>query len=354
MSETEISMVTEDVSKLSPNEKFEKYCSADPFPDIAPALLNGADVIKYANQVGLLEPFFDNQMNGVTYEVKLEGKARYWYYDNNNEVKKCEIYLIKESEKKEIDLTDVGKLEIIPKLTLEPNSITYVTLESTLRMPYYIIARFNLKVNYVYKGLLLGTGPIVDPGFVGRLSIPLHNLTNNKIELCAGDTLIAMEFTKISPNKNWDNTIITGEAAPTKKFSDKDTKGHSRDVFDYTDRALRETESTHIINDAPSQLRQTKAKITMLEEKIGQFERTITNITFGGVLGIVLTIMGLLHPTWTLINDVSKERSEFNAYRLQNEQDNAKIQEEIEKLKAQITNLTQQKSESRKGQDKND
>ncbi len=28
----------------------------------------------------------------------------------------------------------------------------------------------------VYKGLLLGTGPIVDPGFVGKLYIPLHKL----------------------------------------------------------------------------------------------------------------------------------------------------------------------------------
>lgn len=48
------------------------------------------------------------------------------------------------------------------------------------------------------RGCLLGTGPIVDPGFEGRIMIPVHNLTANIDELKAGDGLIRVEFTKLS------------------------------------------------------------------------------------------------------------------------------------------------------------
>lgn len=51
----------------------------------------------------------------------------------------------------------------------------------------------------------MGTGPLVDPGFHGRLFIPLHNLTNNNYEFKFGEGLIWAEFTKLSPNKRWAN-----------------------------------------------------------------------------------------------------------------------------------------------------
>jgi hypothetical protein len=44
--------------------------------------------------------------------------------------------------------------------------------------------------------LLLGTGPLVDPGFEGKLLIPLHNLTSSDYDLNTNDALIWIEFTK--------------------------------------------------------------------------------------------------------------------------------------------------------------
>ena len=70
-------------------------------------------------------------------------------------------------------------------------------------MPDYIALRHNLKITNVYKGLLVGTGPLVDPGFVGRISLPLHNLTNTDYELIGGEGIIWVEFTKLSPNHAW-------------------------------------------------------------------------------------------------------------------------------------------------------
>jgi hypothetical protein len=66
-----------------------------------------------------------------------------------------------------------------------------------------MVLRFNLQVQNVYKGLLLGTGPIVDPGFVGKLFIPLHNLTSNEYKIKSNAALIDIEFTKLSASEDW-------------------------------------------------------------------------------------------------------------------------------------------------------
>lgn len=52
-------------------------------------------------------------------------------------------------------------------IVFKKNSIIFVSTKEELDLPYYIIARFNLRVNWVYEGILLGTGPQVDPGFSG-------------------------------------------------------------------------------------------------------------------------------------------------------------------------------------------
>jgi hypothetical protein len=45
---------------------------------------------------------------------------------------------------------------------------------------------------------LLGTGPLVDPGFHGKLLVPLHNLTSDEYTIRGDEGLIWMEFTKTS------------------------------------------------------------------------------------------------------------------------------------------------------------
>ncbi len=52
-------------------------------------------------------------------------------------------------------------------------------------------------------GSLLGTGPLIDPGFVGKLVIPLHNLTDKDWCFRGGEGLIWIEFTKLSRNSRW-------------------------------------------------------------------------------------------------------------------------------------------------------
>ena len=54
----------------------------------------------------------------------------------------------------------------------------------------------NLRIKHVHRGLLLGTGPLVDPGFGGDILIPLHNLTSDPYRIRGDEGLIWIEFTK--------------------------------------------------------------------------------------------------------------------------------------------------------------
>jgi deoxycytidine triphosphate deaminase len=76
------------------------------------------------------------------------------------------------------------------------NSIIFVTTKEKLTLPYYIVARFNIRVNWVYDGVLLGTGPQVDPGFSGFLSCPLYNLTNVDLTIKRGQDFATIDFEK--------------------------------------------------------------------------------------------------------------------------------------------------------------
>ncbi len=78
----------------------------------------------------------------------------------------------------------------------EKNSIVYVSIKERLHLPYHIIARFNLRVNWVYDGILLGTGPQVDPGFTGFLSCPLYNLTDADVTIKRDQDFATIDFEK--------------------------------------------------------------------------------------------------------------------------------------------------------------
>ncbi|MDZ8091094.1 MAG: hypothetical protein RMZ42_04015 [Nostoc sp. DedQUE05] len=140
-------------------DRFKIYRSLDPFDDIEPALLNSAHIYDYVAATGMIYPFDPENLKSASYEVKVLGECVYWDEEGQKVVQN-----IKEGD----------------QFFLRPNSIAFVTLEPMFRLPDYIALRFNLKIKNVYRGLLLGTGPLVDPGFVGRLSLPLHNLTTNE------------------------------------------------------------------------------------------------------------------------------------------------------------------------------
>ena len=174
-------------SEEEAERRYARWQSKDPLPAVFPSLLNAADIARYVALTGMIYPFHLNRrdLKLATYHFKLLGEAIWW--DRHGKERHS---VIEEGD----------------EFKLEADSIAFVTLEPSLRLPDYIALRFNLRVDNVYKGLLLGTGPIVDPGYVGKLSVPLHNLTTNDYVFRGGEHLIAVEFTKVSPHPVWDTS----------------------------------------------------------------------------------------------------------------------------------------------------
>src|SRR6266481_659130 len=136
--------------------RFRHLETYDPYPELPSALLHSGHLASYVAMTGMIEPFDITALQKpATYLVPLEGPVR--YRDNSGRYHR--FYLSTTPRPEIADVRD--------SLTLQQNSLCYVTLQPVFRMPAYIAGRFNLLIRDVYRGLLVGTGPLVDPGFVG-------------------------------------------------------------------------------------------------------------------------------------------------------------------------------------------
>jgi deoxycytidine triphosphate deaminase len=145
----------------------------DPLPDVEAML--SSDLIAYYNEVvatpGMIDPFNVDNLKPAAYELTLGPN-----------------YLL---EGREGILTREE-----PWLALPPNSVVFVSMQERLVLPHYIVARFDLAIEFIYQGILLGTGPQVDPGFQGVLSCPLHNISNAPVHLQLGYPFAKIDFAK--------------------------------------------------------------------------------------------------------------------------------------------------------------
>lgn len=154
---------------------------------VPPGLFAAEQIWFYLSKYNILWRWDKKNIKAATYEMRLGKKAIRW----------------EEEALIEFDIEKEGHL------TLKPNSLTFVTTYERFDLPYDIIARYNLKSQLVHKGLLLGTGPIVDPGFKSHIVIPLHNFSCRNVEIGYKENFISVEFTKmLDPEK----VLISGLA----------------------------------------------------------------------------------------------------------------------------------------------
>ena len=81
-------------------------------------------------------------------------------------------------------------------LVIEPHQVAIVRTQEKLNLPRFLIARWNLTVDMVYRGLLWVGALQVDPGWVGYLPCPLYNLSNERVEINAGEKLFTIDFVR--------------------------------------------------------------------------------------------------------------------------------------------------------------
>lgn len=203
----------EDVSRSQAEGLAKAYRGKkDPFEDVAPSLLSASDIIRYVRTTGLIGPFHlggeKSRLKKASYEGRI-GSCAYTFPGGKSDM---------------VNILDPGNLD--QPLVVRANSIVFVECDLDFRLPRNIALRFNLQIVHVHRGLLLGTGPLVDPGYWGKLCIPLHNLTDKDYAIPRKEGLIWIEFTKTTQDddegrapleeaqgEHWDISVFIRKAA---------------------------------------------------------------------------------------------------------------------------------------------
>lgn len=189
------------VSRAEGKARADAWVTAPKTLDIADTLLNSQDIVKVVEATGVVSPFFVSggrkaRLKKAAYEGRI-GTRAYIFRDENAPVR-----IFNDTEDDAL---------LVPK-----NSIVFVECDLDFRVPDFIALRFNLQIQHVHRGLLLGTGPLVDPGFWGKLCIPLHNLTDQDYVIPKAEGLIWLEFTKTTlPTGDHDDARAPLTGAPS-------------------------------------------------------------------------------------------------------------------------------------------
>jgi deoxycytidine triphosphate deaminase/cell division protein FtsL len=302
-------------------DRFQRFENDDPLREVPPALLNSGDILDYIRITGMVHPF-----RTEAEQLKRKLKPASLELDFLGEV----FFIDKEKQKEK---QNVGPIEIDKDtpFTIPNNSIVYVSLRTKFRLPHYIAMRFNLQITHVHRGLLLGTGPLVDPGFCGNLLIPLHNLTSRDYSVAGGDGLIWVEFTKVSPHREWNrgfpysvldwSTQGRHDASSLVKFS---PGKRNRTPQQYFNRASHGYPSASSI---PEMLAAANDAV-----------RTFKRIAWAG--GITLTIailsliIGIIYPTLSLISDANKYVADYKSTITEYRNSLDELQQKIDTLEA--------------------
>jgi len=179
-----------DLSKIIGRERIEKYLG---YLDNRSALLdttgitltgeNGGVLLKpdleslcdiNKRTLPLIDPFVSENLQVASYKLSLGNQYRL-------------------GDKVDY-LNDSQKVLNIPK-----HGIVIVTTHEWLNIPAFLIARWNLKVRMVYRGLVWVGSLQVDPGYQGFLFCPIYNLSNLEQQLVYKETLFTIDFVTTKP-----------------------------------------------------------------------------------------------------------------------------------------------------------
>lgn len=176
---------------------------------------------------------------------------------------------------------------------LKPNALIFVTTYEKFNLPKDIIARFNLKSKWVHRGLLLGTGPIVDPELVARLLIPIHNFSSEPVQLHYKKEIISVEFTRtLNPSTTFDDKSHVVSESDTIKYVPNENRFFNPEK--YKDRAGKIVSSSVL------------KRLEEYHEESLKFKSTLNKIrsySLVGAVALFIALATLTYTTWSLIAD---------------------------------------------------
>ena len=160
-------------------------------------------------------------------------------------------------------------------LILKPHQVAVVSTHETIRIPRFLIARWSLRVDKIYEGLLWTGGPQVDPGWVGQLPCPIYNLAEREVELRYRDPMFTIDFVR--------TTAITPEYMALSR-----ERGYRKTWFEPVKRTLSEYDSNRL-HSAPFEALRDLSELTRFRE----FAIVAITVMFV-LLGIVVAGLGVV------------------------------------------------------------
>lgn len=295
--------------------------------NIPHALLSSGDIKRVVLATGAISPFYEgggrkSRLKKASYEGRIGCKA-YEY----RSLKRLRAF------KRDFDIPFVNdKYELIEifdgtkdkGLVVPKNGIIFVETDLEFRLPDFLALRFNLQIKHVHRGLLLGTGPLVDPGFVGKLCIPIHNLTDEDYYIDKNDGLIWVEFTKTSLPADQ----VDAARAPL------DGDEFQRDICKLIEKAAYRypKEKIAIRSSLPGMFDQASAAAIKAEESA----KRASAINFFGAVGVLIAIGSLIFTASNFVSGLAG-RNEDIADNLKHTVE--RQQTEIDNLSKQISDL---------------
>jgi len=140
-------------------------------------ILSDSDIRKEvaAQRLGIT-PFEDGQVQPASYDLRVGKDAA----------------TVQREGEPIIDLEKEGILMV------QPYAPAMVYTMEALEMPLNLVGRFGLKSSLSRRGIYASVGPQVDPGYKGKLSVTLFNLSPVAYALNYGDDFLSLEFTRMS------------------------------------------------------------------------------------------------------------------------------------------------------------
>ncbi len=82
-------------------------------------------------------------------------------------------------------------------LLLEPGDFGVISIFEEIKLGAQYVGRIGLRSKYARKGLIATTGPQIDPGYYGRLTLGVTNLTPQTISIPYKDDILTLELHKL-------------------------------------------------------------------------------------------------------------------------------------------------------------
>ncbi len=263
--------------------KTEGQSAPDPFPKIPASLLSAEHIRDYVLETGLISPFYlSNEKKSPVKKAAYEGKIGNVAYLYNKDGERETIFDPRKND----------------NLIVPANSIVFVECDIDFRLPEFIALRFNLQIQHVHRGLLLGTGPLIDPGFWGKLCIPLHNLTDKEYPIPRNEGLIWLEFTKTT------SAVKDGETPIGRR--PLGTTGGFWEIDEYLKKASKQNGPCEIPirSSLPSMFYDSKRQAEEARDAASKAKKSADDMLGLGFLGVLAVVIGVAALWGTFYSEI--------------------------------------------------